>query len=118
MTLGANVSQLYVFLLFFVLGVAVTAIYLVGFKLTECSRAATLVFDALYGCGCAAFVWYVNLVKNNGEARAFVFVGLILGALTAVKVLKGVLFNVAKWLKRLCRKMKHGCRSAPHDTVD
>lgn len=115
MTLGANISQLYVFLLFFVLGVAITAVYMLGFKLTERSRVATLVFDSVYGCGCAVLVWYVNLVKNNGEARVFVFVGLVVGALMAVKILKDVLFNAVYRLKRLFYKLKHVGNNDKHN---
>ena len=76
--LGVGKEQLYVFLLFVALGVVVGVVYLIGYKLTK-GRLAAALFDGIYCIGCAVVLFFVNLVRNNGQARLHVFVGLAVG---------------------------------------
>lgn len=101
MSLGADITQLYVFLLFFVVGVTLTILYLTGYELTKRAAVAAVVFDVLFGLASVYVVWKINLVKNNGEARPYVFFGLAAGIFVATKVFKTPLDKLAGRLYNL-----------------
>lgn len=78
MTLGEDIGQLYIFLVFFSLGALVSTPY---FGLTKFAEGKLLSFvtDAVF-CVTALFVlWVCNLFFNNGEFRLFVFVAFVAG---------------------------------------
>ena len=98
--LGAGAEQIYVFAVFFVLGVGFCAFYLFFCGLTK-SKLAAIIFDSLFGAGAIYALWKVNLEINNGEWRAFIFVALAIGCITtyftckmALDKASGMLYNL------------------------
>lgn len=97
MTLGAGVEQLYVFAVFWALGVGFFVVYLFATGLTRTPLSA-FIFDGLFGALLLWCVWRVNLRVNNGEFRLFVFVGLALGGATTFFTCKTTLDKLSSLL--------------------
>ena len=78
MTLGEGIEQLYVFVVFFAVGLFLAAIYLFALGLFK-SKLSGFIFDAFFSAGALLLLWKCNLEVNNGEFRLFVFIGLFFG---------------------------------------
>lgn len=98
--LGKGIEQLCVFVVFCALGVGFCALYIFGVGLTK-SKIAAIVFDCIFGAVCLYVIWKVNLELNNGECRAFVFVGLIAGATITFVTCKRTLDKLSAMLYNL-----------------
>ena len=98
--LGEGVEQLCVFAVFFVLGVVLSALYIFGVGLTKLKLAA-IIFDVIFGAVCLYVIWKVNLEVNNGECRAFLFVGLVAGAAITFVTCKSTLDKLSGMLYNL-----------------
>ena len=98
--LGEGVEQLCVFAVFFALGVGFCALYVFGVGLTK-SKLAAIIFDSIFGAVCIYVIWKVNLEVNNGECRAFLFVGLAFGATIAFVTCKSTLDKLSAMLYNL-----------------
>lgn len=97
MTLGVGIEQLYVFALFWALGVGFSLIYLFFEGLMR-SRLAAAIFDGVYGCFAVWAVWSANLNFNNGQMRAYIFVALALGCATTLFTCKRTLDKLSALL--------------------
>ena len=100
MTLGEGIVQLYVFAVFWALGVGFCLIYVFGVGLTK-TKLAAILFDCIFGAIVVYSVWKVNLEVNNGEFRAFIFVGLVVGCVTAYFTCKSTLDKLSAMLYNL-----------------
>ena len=98
--LGEGIEQLCVFAVFFVLGVGFSAIYIFFVGLTK-HKLAAIIFDCLFGAIALYVIWKVNLEVNNGEFRAFLFVGLAIGAVTTFVTCKTTLDKLSAMLYNL-----------------
>ena len=98
--LGAGAEQIYIFAVFFVLGVGFSAFYMFFLGLTK-TKLAAIIFDSLFGVGAIYAIWKVNLDINNGEFRAFLFVALALGCVTAYLTCKRMLDKLSAMLYNL-----------------
>ena len=101
--LGAGIEQLYVFVVFFVLGVGFCAVYLFFVGLTK-TKLAAIIFDSLFGAFAIYVLWKVNLEINNGELRAFLFIGFALGCVIAYFTCKRTLDKLSGMLYNLFTK--------------
>lgn len=99
MNLGEGIEQLGVFVVFAVVSVAFSCVYIFGYRLLKGIFA--VIFDALFGIACVFCVVFVNLAVNNGEFRLFVFAGIALGAIIAYFVCKTPLDKAANALYNL-----------------
>ena len=93
--LGEGVGQLRVFLLFLAVGAIVGLLYTFGEKMTK-STLSAVIFDLLFGVLSATAVFWLNIVYNNGQVRAYVFVALSVGCKIAY-------FICNKPLDKLCK---------------
>ena len=100
MTLGEGIEQLYVFAVFFALGLGFSLIYIFGVGLTK-SKLAAIIYDSVFGAGAIFVVWKTNLEINNGEFRAFIFIGLALGCVTTYFTCKSTLDKLSAMLYNL-----------------
>ena len=100
MTLGEGVEQLYVFAVFFALGVGFSLIYIFGVGITK-SKLAAIVYDSVFGAGAIFVTWKTNLEINNGEFRAFIFIGLALGCVITYLTCKRTLDKLSAMLYNL-----------------
>ncbi|MCH5157293.1 MAG: spore cortex biosynthesis protein YabQ [Clostridiales bacterium] len=98
--LGEGIEQLRVFAVFVALGVGFCCLYIFCVGLTR-SRLAAIIFDSLFGALCLYVVWKVNLEINNGECRAFLFVGLALGSAISFVTCKSTLDKLSSLLYNL-----------------
>ena len=98
--LGEGIEQLCVFAVFSVLGVGLTAIYIFGVGLTK-TKLAAIIFDSVFGAAAIYVIWKVNLEVNNGECRAFLFVGLIAGVAITFVTCKRTLDKLSAMLYNL-----------------
>ena len=98
--LGEGIEQLCVFAVFCVLGVGFCAIYLFALGLTR-TRLAAIVFDTIFAACCLYVTWRVNLDVNNGECRAFIFVGLAVGCVITYITCKHTLDKLSSMLYNL-----------------
>lgn len=98
--LGKGIEQLYVFAVFWALGVGLSLIYIFAVGLTKSKLAAT-VFDGIFGAVAIYLTWKVNLEINNGEFRLFIFVGLILGCVVTYFTCKSTLDKLSALLYNL-----------------
>ena len=98
--LGEGIEQLCVFAVFFALGVGFSALYMFGVGLTKPKLAATI-FDCIFGAVVIYVIWKVNLEINNGECRAFLFVGLAVGATITFVTCKRTLDKLSAMLYNL-----------------
>ena len=98
--LGEGIEQLCVFAVFVALGVGFSALYIFGVGLTK-PRLAAIIFDLIFGAVCLYVVWKVNLEVNNGECRAFLFVGLALGSALTFVTCKRTLDKLSAMLYNL-----------------
>ena len=100
MTLGEGVQQFQVFVVFAVLGFALTGVYLFGMGLFR-SRLSVIIFDAVFGSASIYAVLAVNLAVNNGEFRLFIFIGIALGCAISVFTCKTLLDKASSALYNL-----------------
>ena len=98
--LGEGIEQLCVFVVFFALGVIFSAFYIFAVGLTK-PRLAAIIFDCIFGFVCLYVIWKVNLEVNNGECRAFLFVGLVFGCATTFVTCKSTLDKLSSMLYNL-----------------
>ena len=98
--LGEGIEQLCVFAVFFSLGVGLAALYIFGVGLTK-PKLAAIVFDSIFGAVSVFLIWKTNLEVNNGECRAFLFVGLALGATVTFVTCKRTLDKLSAMLYNL-----------------
>ena len=98
--LGEGLEQLYVFVVFVVLGLALAAVYLFGLGLFR-SKLFGAIFDCIWGGASLWLVWRVNIAVNNGECRLFVFIALAFGATVAVITCKSMLDKASALLYNL-----------------
>ena len=98
--LGAGAEQIYVFAVFFALGVGISAFYMFFLGLTK-SKLAAIIFDSLFGAAAIYVTWKVNLEVNNGEFRAFLFVAIAAGCVTAYLTCKRTLDKLSAMLYNL-----------------
>lgn len=97
MTLGEGIEQLYVFVVFFAVGLFLAAIYLFALGLFK-SKLSGFIFDAFFSAGALLLLWKCNLEVNNGEFRLFVFIGLFFGIAACYLTCKTLLDNASKAL--------------------
>ncbi len=97
MTLGAGVEQLYVFAVFWALGIGLSLIFLFFEGLLQ-TRFAACIFDVLFGAFAIWVIWKVNLDVNNGEVRTFLYIALVLGCATTVLTCKTTLDKLSAML--------------------
>lgn len=98
--LGEGIEQLCVFAVFFALGVGFCALYIFGVGLTK-PKLAAIIFDCIFGAVAIYVIWKVNLEINNGECRAFLFVGLALGCVTSFFTCRSTLDKLSAMLYNL-----------------
>ena len=98
--LGVGIEQLYVFVVFGVLGVGIASVYIFGAGLFR-GRLAGTIFDCIWGAVSLWLVWSVNLSVNNGQCRLFVFIALALGAVIAFFTCKRMLDKASALLYNL-----------------
>ena len=98
--LGEGIEQLYVFVVFVVLGVVLAAVYVFCLGLFR-SRLAGAICDCMWGAASLWLVWRTNLAVNNGECRLFVFIALAIGALIAYVTCKRMLDKASALLYNL-----------------
>ena len=98
--LGEGIEQLYVFVVFAVVGVAVAAVYIFGLGLFK-SRLFGAIFDGVWGAVSLWLIWRVNLAVNNGQCRLFVFVAIAAGAAIAYFSCKRMLDKLSALLYNL-----------------
>ena len=98
--LGEGIEQLYVFVVFVVIGVVLAAAYTFGVGLFR-SRLAGTIFDCIWGAVSLWLVWRVNLGVNNGQCRLFLFVALFVGAVIAYITCKSMLDKASALLYNL-----------------
>ena len=98
--LGKGLEQLCVFVVFFVLGVGFSALYIFAVGLTK-PKLAAIVFDCIFGAVAIYVIWKVNLEVNNGECRAFLFVGLVFGCVITFVTCKTTLDKLSAMLYNL-----------------
>ena len=98
--LGVGIEQLYVFVVFAVLGVALAAVYIFGVGLFR-GRVAGAIFDCVWGGVALWLVWRVNLDVNNGQCRLYLFIALLVGALVAYITCKSMLDKASALLYNL-----------------
>lgn len=111
--LGEGVEQLRVFVVFAVLGLALTSAYVFGSGVFR-SRLAIIIFDSIFGVGSVCAVVAVNVAVNNGECRLFVFVGLIVGAIICIATCKTLLDKVSSALYNLFTTTSEDNIDEPH----
>ena len=104
--LGQGIEQLCVFAVFCVLGVGLSALYILGVGLTK-TRLAAIIFDCIFGAVAIYVIWKTNLEVNNGECRAFIFIGLALGVLITYVTCKRVLDKLSGMLYNLFTKVNN-----------
>lgn len=98
--LGEGIEQLCVFAVFVVLGVVFSAIYIFFVGLTR-TRLAGIIFDCIFGAAAIYVIWKTNLEVNNGECRAFLFVGLVSGSAISFVTCKRTLDKLSAMLYNL-----------------
>ena len=98
--LGQGIEQLYVFVVFVVLGIALCSAYLFGLGLFR-SKLFGTIFDCIWGAVSLWLVWRVNLDVNNGQCRLFVFIAIVVGATLAYVSCKSMLDKASGLLYNL-----------------
>ena len=98
--LGAGAEQLYVFAVFFVHGVGISAFYMFFLGLTR-TKLAAVIFDSLFGAAAIYLTWKLNLEVNNGEFRAFLFVAIAVGCAVTYLTCKRTLDKLSSLLYNL-----------------
>ena len=98
--LGEGIEQLYVFVVFVVLGIVLAAVYIFGLGLFR-SKLAGVIFDCLWGAASLWLVWRTNLSFNNGQCRLYIFIALALGAAIAYFTCKSTLDKASGLLYNL-----------------
>ena len=73
---------MYVFALFWALGVLFSLAYIFFVGLLR-GKLAAAIFDGLFGAFAVWLIWRVNLDFNNGQLRLYIFVALALGCAAA-----------------------------------
>ena len=111
--LGEGVEQLCVFVVFCALGVGLSTLYIFGVGLTK-SKLSSIIFDSIFGAGCIYVIWKVNLELNNGECRAFLFVGLALGSTITFITCKRTLDKLSAMLYNLFTKQQKTVNNDTH----
>lgn len=98
--LGKGIEQLQAFVVFAVLGLFLSAIYIFALGLLR-GKLVGVIFDAIFGAVSLWLVFITNLNINNGEFRLFVFLGLAAGVIICVVTCKTLLDKASSALYNL-----------------
>lgn len=86
MLLGSDITQAYVFLLFAAAGVVTGGVYRFLYALTAKGGFWAVFVDIAVGVAAVVGTLWLNIVFNNGEARLYVYVAELGGALVSAAI--------------------------------
>lgn len=110
---SSTAYQLLIFLMYIFFGMVVSLFYHIVVSIFSMlpikhKKFATIIADTVAGLSITAFLWYVNFRYNDGQFRLYILLGLIIGVILYVKILKSLVDKGANSLYNLFTKRKKG----------